>query len=224
MPFWPAPPRMRSRRGASSLERYGDVPALEADVDRRARRRRLHAAHAASRTWRADKPVYGMKLGRVGFLMNQLSRGRPARAHRARAAGARCGRWRWCAQTESGTTRRRSLAFNEVSLLRQTKQAAHLRVDAQRRRELDELICDGVMVATPAGCTAYNFSAHGPILPLASSVIALTPISPFRPRRWRGAILPRRHRRSRFDVLDPYKRPVSADRRFQRGARRRRGA
>jgi NAD+ kinase len=110
--------------------------------------------------------------------------------------------------TESGASVS-SLAYNEVSLLRQTRQAAHIGIELNGQMRLDELICDGVMVATPAGSTAYNFSAHGPILPLGSGVIALTPIAPFRPRRWRGALL-KAETEVRFRVLDPYKRPVSA--------------
>src|SRR4249920_4238141 len=110
--------------------------------------------------------------------------------------------------TESGAAVT-SLAYNEVSLLRQTRQAAHLRIHLNDRARLDELVCDGVLVATPAGSTAYNFSAHGPILPLGSQLLAVTPISPFRPRRWRGAILPA-VTDIKIDILDPYKRPVSA--------------
>ena len=102
-----------------------------------------------------------------------------------------------------------ALAFNEVSLLRQSKQVAKVRVVLNGAVRLDELICDGVLVSTPAGSTAYNLSAHGPILPLDSSVLALTPISPFRPRRWRGALL-RSDTEVKFEVQDHYKRPVSA--------------
>ena len=100
-------------------------------------------------------------------------------------------------------------AINEVSLLRETRQTAKLEVQVNDRPVLPELVCDGVLVATPAGSTAYNLSAHGPILPLGSALVALTPISPFRPRRWRGAILPE-NTAIRFTVLDPVKRPVSA--------------
>ena len=112
------------------------------------------------------------------------------------------------ALTESGA-QVDSLAYNEVSLLRQTRQAAHIAIDLSGQNRLDELICDGVMAATPAGSTAYNFSAGGPILPLGANVMALTPIAPFRPRRWRGAVL-KASTEVKFRVLDPYKRPVSA--------------
>lgn len=153
------------------------------------------------------KPVFGMKLGTVGFLMNHhRSDGLVERI--AAAEPAKLRPLEMLALTESGTTTS-SLAYNEVSLLRQTRQAAHLCIDLNGETRLDELICDGVLTATPAGSTAYNFSAHGPILPLGSHTIALTPIAPFRPRRWRGAIL-KADTEVRFRVLDPYKRPVSA--------------
>ena len=152
-------------------------------------------------------PVFGMKLGTVGFLMNQH---RPEslveRLHAAEAAVLRP--LEMVAVTESGATVT-SLAYNEVSLLRQTRQAAHLRVHLNGQVRLEELVCDGALVATPAGSTAYNFSAHGPILPLGSQVVALTPIAAFRPRRWRGAIL-RADTVVKLEVLDGYKRPVSA--------------
>ena len=136
------------------------------------------------------KPVYGMKLGTVGFLMNHGSPGSgPVQALQQRIAQAEPAvlhPLEMLAQTESGATVG-SLAYNEVSLLRQTRQAAHVGIELNGQLRLDELICDGVMVATPAGSTAYNFSANGPILPLGANVMALTPIAPFRPRRWRGA-------------------------------------
>ena len=153
------------------------------------------------------KPVYGMKLGTVGFLMNQhRPEGLLERIAAAEPAVLRP--LEMHAQTESGATVS-SLAYNEVSLLRQTRQAAHLSIELNGHPRLDELICDGVLLATPAGSTAYNFSAHGPIIPLGASLVALTPIAPFRPRRWRGALL-KSDTEVRFRVLDPYKRPVSA--------------
>ena len=152
-------------------------------------------------------PVFGMKLGTVGFLMNQFRLEDLAdRLHAAEPAVLRPLEMR--AVTESGVAVE-SLAYNEVSLLRQTRQTAHLRIHLNGQARLDELICDGALVATPAGSTAYNFSAHGPILPLGSSVIALTPIAAFRPRRWRGALL-RANTEIKLEILDPYKRPVSA--------------
>ncbi|HZX79842.1 MAG TPA: NAD kinase [Lysobacter sp.] len=153
------------------------------------------------------KPVYGMKLGTVGFLMNQQRvESLVERLHAAEPAVLRP--LEMIVQSESGATVG-SLAYNEVSLLRQTRQAAHVRIDLNGQTRLDELICDGVLVCTPAGSTAYNFSAHGPILPLGANVMALTPIAAFRPRRWRGAVL-KADTEVRFTVLDPLKRPVSA--------------
>ncbi len=154
------------------------------------------------------RPVYGMKLGSVGFLMNQW-RGEAGLEERiALAEPAVLHPLEMLAMTESGASVG-SLAYNEVSLLRQTRQAAHVSIELNGQARLDELICDGVMVATPAGSTAYNFSANGPILPLGANVMALTPIAPFRPRRWRGAVL-KSGTEVRFRVTDPHKRPVSA--------------
>lgn len=151
-------------------------------------------------------PVFGMKLGSVGFLMNQYQEhGLIERLRNAERSVLKP--LEMTAQTESGV-QQRLLAYNEVSLLRQTRQAAHIEVSLNGQVRLEELVCDGVLAATPAGSTAYNFSAMGPILPLGSAVIALTPIAPFRPRRWRGAIL-RADTNIRLRVLDPYKRPVS---------------
>jgi NAD+ kinase len=153
------------------------------------------------------KPVYGMKLGSVGFLMNHYHGDMLLRRlHAAEPAVLRP--LEMHAMTEGGTAFD-ALAYNEVSLLRQTRQTAHLRIYLNGKPRLDELVCDGAMVATPAGSTAYNFSAHGPILPLGSAVIALTPIAAFRPRRWRGAIL-KADTEVKLEILDPYKRPVSA--------------
>jgi len=153
------------------------------------------------------KPVFGMKLGSVGFLMNHY-RDEGLLERMASAEPAKLRPLEMLVQTEAGTSTT-LLAYNEVSLLRQTRQAAHLGIALNGQTRVDELVCDGVLVATPAGSTAYNFSAHGPILPLGSHTIALTPIAPYRPRRWRGAIL-KADTEVRFNVLDPYKRPVSA--------------
>lgn len=152
-------------------------------------------------------PVYGMKLGSVGFLMN-LYRAEQLYARLAAARPTRLEPLAMHAVTEAGGVAE-ALAINEVSLLRQTKQAAKIRVWVNGVIRVDEMICDGVMVATPVGSTAYNFSAHGPILPLDARVLALTPLAPFRPRRWRGAILPW-EADVRLEILDAYKRPVSA--------------
>lgn len=152
------------------------------------------------------KPVFGMKQGAVGFLMNHFSE-EDLHERIAFAEPAKLRPLEMLALTESGGSTG-SLAYNEVSLLRQTRQAAHICIDLNGQTRVDELTCDGVLVATPAGSTAYNFSAHGPILPLDSKTIALTPIAPYRPRRWRGAIL-KADTEVRFRVLDPYKRPVS---------------
>lgn len=153
------------------------------------------------------KPFYGMKLGTVGFLMNHFRKeGLVGRLHAAEPAVLHP--LEMLAQSESGASVG-SLAYNEVSLLRQTRQAAHVSIELNGQVRLEELICDGVLVATAAGSTAYNFSAQGPILPLGAGVVALTPIAAFRPRRWRGAVL-MADTEVKFRVLDPYKRPVSA--------------
>ncbi len=152
-------------------------------------------------------PVYGMKFGEVGFLMNRYAeQDLPARLGEARAV--RLNPLRMRAETGQGETVI-APAINEVSLLRQTNQAAHIRILVNGRERVAKLVCDGVLVATAAGSTAYNLSAHGPILPLGTEALALTPISPFRPRRWRGAILPG-SAQVRFEVLNPARRPVSA--------------
>ena len=155
----------------------------------------------------ADLPVYGMKLGKVGFLMNRF--GEDDLHDRLNAASVvELNPLRMAAVTEAGNDST-ALAINEVSLLRQLNQAAHIRVLVNGTVKVEELVCDGVLVSTAAGSSAYNLSAQGPILPLGSEALALTPISPFRPRRWRGAVLPSTAR-IRFEILDIYKRPVSA--------------
>jgi len=151
--------------------------------------------------------IYGMNCGSVGFLMNGYEEDDlPARV--ARAKPVRLHPLRMLARTASGEEVE-ALAINEVSLLRQTRQGAKIRIHVDGVARLDELICDGVLVATPAGSTAYNLSAHGPIIPIRAPLLALTPISAFRPRHWRGALLPHTAR-VKFEVLAPVKRPVSA--------------
>ena len=152
------------------------------------------------------KPIYGMNLGSVGFLMNEY-RENDLVKRLAAAEPARVYPLRMEARSASGTET--ALAFNEVSLLRQTRQTAKLRIVLDGKERLKELICDGILVSTPAGSTAYNLSAHGPILPIDAALLAMTPLSAFRPRRWRGALLPH-HAKIRFEVLEPDKRPVSA--------------
>jgi NAD+ kinase len=152
-------------------------------------------------------PVYGMNRGTVGFLMNAYAADDlPARL--AEAEQAILNPLAMRAETASGAVTE-GLAINEVSLLRMGPQAARLKVTVDGRTRLEELVCDGALVATPAGSTAYNYSAHGPVLPIGAEVLALTAIAPFRPRRWRGALLPK-GATVRFDVLDPAKRPVMA--------------
>jgi NAD+ kinase len=153
-----------------------------------------------------DKAIYGMHLGSVGFLMNEYREaGLEQRLEQAEAAQVHPLRMR--ATAEGKITE--ALAFNEVSLLRQTRQAAKIRILVDEKTRIQELICDGVLVSTSAGSTAYNLSAHGPILPIDAALLALTPISAFRPRRWHGALLPHRAR-TRFEILEADKRPVSA--------------
>jgi NAD+ kinase len=152
-------------------------------------------------------PVFGMNLGTVGFLMNNWQPDLlELRLQHAKAITVLP--LRMDAETVEGQ-RFTIPAINEVSLLRETRETAKVEVSVEGRVVLPELVCDGVLVSTPAGSTAYNLSAQGPILPLESSLLALTPISPFRPRRWRGAILPNKNAIS-FRVLDAVKRPVSA--------------
>lgn len=152
-------------------------------------------------------PVFGMNLGTMGFLMNEW-RLEGLRDRLACAKPVKVTPLRMHVATVNGEQHTLP-AINEVSLLRETRQTAKLEVIVDGRTVIPELVCDGVLVATPAGSTAYNLSAHGPILPLGTGLVALTPISPFRPRRWRGAILPEKTR-IRFSVLDCVKRPVSA--------------
>lgn len=153
------------------------------------------------------KPIYGMNRGSVGFLMNEF-RERGLTKRLASAQRAVVHPLSMHAVDENGTEVQ-ARAINEVSLLRRSYQAAKLRISVDGQVRLDELIADGILLATPAGSTAYNLSANGPILPLDAPLLALTPISAFRPRRWRGALLPE-HAEVLIEVLEPAKRPVSA--------------
>lgn len=187
-------------------ESYGQAPIEEADVivalgGDGFMLRTLH------RFLPADLPVYGMKLGNVGFLMNRF-RDDDLHNRLNEANVVELNPLCMIAVTEAGSESK-ALAINEVSLLRQLNQAAHIRILINGSVKVENLICDGVLVSTAAGSSAYNLSAQGPILPLGTDALALTPISPFRPRRWRGAVLPSSVR-VRFEILDCYKRPVSA--------------
>ncbi len=154
-----------------------------------------------------DVPVYGMNCGSVGFLMNTVGEDDlPVRLSHAQEAVLHP--LRMHAVTMTGAVEE-ALALNEVSLLRQLRQAAKIRITVDGTVRLEELICDGVLISTPAGSTAYNLSAHGPIVPLSANLLPLTPISAFRPRRWRGALLPS-SADVLFQVLEPEKRPVAA--------------
>lgn len=164
----------------------------------------LHAMMDAGRVI----PAYGMNLGTVGFLMNRYDKRAVIAAKVNKARHWTIAPLRVEALTQDGETHVLS-AINEISLLRETRQTAKIEVTVGDRVRIRELVCDGVLVSTPAGSTAYNLSAQGPILPLDSKMLALTPISPFRPRRWRGAILPDRMKII-LKVLEPVKRPVAA--------------
>ena len=152
-------------------------------------------------------PMFGMNRGTIGFLMNEFDADRlPDRVAQAHLQALRP--LKMAAESEGGA-RLEAIAFNEVSMLRQERQAAKLRILINGRERMDVLICDGIIVSTAAGSTAYNLSANGPIIPIGSPMLAMTPISPFRPRRWRGALLPAGVQ-VRVEVIERWKRPVSA--------------
>jgi NAD+ kinase len=155
----------------------------------------------------SGRMLYGMNRGTVGFLMNEYAE--EGLIDRIVAATPETIRPLVMEASTADGPQRTARAINEVSLFRQSAQAAKIRISIDGQARLEELICDGVMVASPAGSTAYNLSAHGPILPLDAPLLALTPVSPFRPRRWRGALLPNRST-VRFDILEADKRPVNA--------------
>lgn len=189
------------------ITRYGNVPLEDADVivalgGDGFMLQTLHEVQIL------NKPVYGMNRGTIGFLMNTYSEtDLPDRLQAAEEAGLNPLSMT-ATRTDGSVTK--ALAINEVSLLRAGPQAAKLKITVDGRLRMQELVCDGALVSTPAGSTAYNYSAHGPIIPIGSEVLALTAMSAFRPRRWRGALLPKKavvH----IDVLEAEKRPVMAE-------------
>lgn len=191
---------------AALVARYGSAAEEEADmvVALGGDGFMLETLH---RFLRRGLPVYGMNRGSVGFLMNdyreddlpvRLAAAQTAIVHPLRMVALR-----------DNAPSVEALAINEVSLLRESRQAAKIRILVDGKARLPELICDGILVSTPAGSTAYNLSAHGPIVPLGANLLPLTPISAFRPRRWRGALLPS-DATVVFDILEPDKRPVAA--------------
>jgi NAD+ kinase len=190
--------KLRERYGDAGADKASAIVALGGDGFM------LHTLHDFLGR---GVPIYGMNFGSVGFLMNEF-REEELPQRLATAAPARVHPLLMKAHTAAREIIE-ALAFNEVSLLRQTRQTAKLRISLDGKVRLKELICDGILVSTPAGSTAYNLSAHGPILPIDAALLAMTPLSPFRPRRWRGALLPHQAQ-VRFDILEPDKRPVSA--------------
>jgi NAD+ kinase len=188
------------------VKRYGDVTPENADVIL-ALGGDGFMLQTLHKFMKSGKPIYGMHRGTVGFLMNEYyPDDLPERLAKAQVTVIHP--LLMCAHDEDGDAREFH-AFNEVSLFRQTYQAARLRILIDDEQRLPELVADGVLLATPAGSTAYNLSAQGPIIPINAPLMALTPISPFRPRRWRGALLPD-SARVRVEVLEPDKRPVAA--------------
>lgn len=190
--------RFRKKLGTVSLEKADAIVVLGGDGTM------LETLH---KLFDRDVPIYGMNRGTVGFLMNEFHEG-AIKKRLNLAQKVELHPLRMDVTTVNGD-QSNAYCINEVALLRETRQAAKLRISIDGKIRMPELICDGAVVATPAGSTAYNLSAHGPIIPLGAELLALTPISAFRPRRWRGALLP-----STAEVLleiqEPKKRPVSA--------------
>jgi len=200
--------RIAKTAKSALVKRYGNTPVEDADaiISLGGDGFMLETLTRNMALIRKGLPVYGMNRGTVGFLMNEFNKDDlPARL--ASSEPATIHPLKMTATGPEGVVS--ALAFNEVSLFRQTRQAAHIRITIDGRERMPKLIADGVLVATPAGSTAYNLSAHGPVLPLTSDILALTPISAFRPRRWRGALV-KAESKVIFDVINPEKRPVSA--------------
>ncbi|MGH1464942.1 MAG: NAD kinase [Cognatishimia sp.] len=192
---------------AALIGRYGDIAPEKAEVivALGGDGFMLQTLHSSQEL---GLPVYGMNRGTVGFLMNEYNESDllDRLAHAEEEVINPLSMNATCADGKS----HKELAINEVSMLRQGPQAAKLRIWVDGRLRMDELVCDGALVSTPAGSTAYNYSAHGPILPIGSDVLALTAIAPFRPRRWRGALV-QKQSLVRVEVVNPEKRPVMAD-------------
>ena len=191
--------RMVGHYGNSAMDKADVIVALGGDGFM------LQTLHA---TEHLDVPVYGMNCGTIGFLMNEY--GEENLPERLGVAEEEVVNPLAMLAVSVDGKEHRALAINEVSLLRAGPQAAKLRISVDGKVRMEELVCDGALVSTPAGSTAYNYSAHGPILPIGAEVLALTAMAAFRPRRWRGALLPKTAK-VRFDVLDAGKRPVMAD-------------
>jgi NAD+ kinase len=202
-----ASPRPEAREAMLKLRHiYGSVPEDQAEVIVALGGDGL-MLETLRRHMNDSIPVFGLNQGTIGFLMNDYQEmDLPTRIAAAKASVIHP--LRMTATCIDGSVHE-NVAINEISLLRQTHQTARLRIFVDEAERLSEIICDGALLATPAGSTAYNLSAHGPILPLGCGLLALTPISVFRPRRWRGALL-KRECKVRFEVLDAQLRPVAA--------------
>ena len=204
--FLAAPTPGADAAKASLVERYGDIAAADADVivALGGDGMMLHTIHD---TLERDVPIYGMNRGSVGFMMNAFEEDDlKARLNRAQLIELHPLKMQ---AIDTDGRQHIELAINEVSLLRETRQAAKIRIIVDDIPRIDEMICDGVLVATSAGSTAYNLSASGPIIPIGAELLALTPISAFRPRHWRGALLPSKAKIT-FEVIEPTDRSVSA--------------
>lgn len=197
----------QARRALARLAKlYGQAPAEDADVIVALGGDGL-MLQTMHRFMSSGKAIYGMNRGSVGFLMNDFNE--KQLRERLRAAEPTSVHPLKMKATDHAGHVHKAMAFNEVSFLRQTHQTARLRISIDHHVRLEELTCDGILLATPAGSTAYNLSAYGPILPINSPLLALTPISPFRPRRWRGAIIPHQAHVT-IESLEAEKRPVAA--------------
>ncbi len=190
--------QLRSQYDFVSVEDADIIVALGGDG---------YMLHLLHELLEVDKPIFGMNMGTVGFLLNEFSPD-DLRSRIRAAIPFKMYPLKMIAHTVEGDSHD-AIAFNEVSLLRETRQTAKIKIYVDDKLRLEELVCDGVLLSTPAGSTAYNLSAHGPIIPMTANILALTPISAFRPRRWRGALLSHTSN-VKFEISNPEKRPVSA--------------